>query len=378
MDRYESDCDGEDVAAGLLARARTGDAAAFESLVAPYRRELHVHCYRILGSIQDAEDAVQETLLSAWQGLGGFEGRAALRTWLYRVATNRSLDALRAGARRPVAVRTVAGVEPPEPSRISEVTWLQPYPDVLLDELPDDAPGPDAVAATREAISLAFITALQLLPPLQRAVLILRDVLGYRASEAAYILDTTEDSVTSALKRARATLRANAKLDRQRGTAPAAGSAEEQRIVQRFVEAFTAHDVPGIVAMLSEDAWVKMPPMPFEYQGRAAAGRFFAAITPPPGRKLRVIHTRANRQPAFAAYVADTTAGAWRPVGIIVLTVAGDLISEVIRFDVAVLASFGLPRILPDDPVASREARSAHPSATAVVPPGPEELTPDR
>ncbi len=350
MNRCESDCDSEDVAKDLLARAQAGDAAAFESLVAPYRRELHVHCYRILGSIQDAEDAVQETLLSARQGLAGFAGRATLRTWLYRVATNRSLDALRAGARRTVAVSTVAGVEPPEPSRISEVAWLQPYPDVLLDELPDDAPGPDAALATREAISLAFVTALQLLPPLQRAVLILRDVLGYRASETAYILDTTEDSVTSALKRARATLRGTADLDKRRGTTPDAGSAEERRIVQRFVEAFTAHDVPGIVAMLSEDAWVKMPPMPFEYQGRVAAGRFFAAITPPPGRKLRVIHTRANRQPAFAAYVADPTAGAWRPVGIIVLTVTGEHISEVIRFDAAVLASFGLPRILPEGP----------------------------
>ena len=175
-------CDSDDVAADLLARARAGDATAFESLVAPYRRELHVHCYRILGSIQDAEDAVQET--PAWQGLASFEGRAALRTWLYRVATNRSLDTMRAGTRRPVVMTTVPRAQPPEPTRISEVGWLQPYPDVLLDDLPDDTPGPDAVVATREAISLAFITALQLLPPRQRAVLILRDVLGYRAGES--------------------------------------------------------------------------------------------------------------------------------------------------------------------------------------------------
>ena len=340
-------CDSDVMAGDLLARAQAGDATAFDSLVAPYRRELHVHCYRILGSFQDAEDAVQETLFSAWQGLASFEGRSALRTWLYRVATNRSLDALRAGTRRPVVMTTVPRAEPPEPTRSSEVGWLQPYPDVLLDDLPDDTPGPDAMAATREAISLAFITALQLLPPRQRAVLILRDVLGYRASEVAYILDTTEESVTSALKRARAALRGNLVHRDQLKAAPAAGSPTERRTVERFVEAFTAHDVPGIVALLSEDAWIKMPPMPFEYQGRVSAARFFTAMTPPPGRSMRVVHTRANGQPAFAAYVADTTAGVWRSVGIIVLTLTGDLISEVIRFDAAVLSSFGLPRILP-------------------------------
>ena len=212
-------------------------------------------------------DAVQETLLSAWQGLASFEGRAALRTWLYRVAANRSLDALRAEARRPAVTTIVGGVEPPQPTRISEVGWLQPYPDLLLDDLPDDTPGPDAVVATREAISLAFITALQLLPPRQRAVLILRDVLGYRASEVAYILDTTEESVTSALKRARATLRGNLEHRDQLEAAPAAGSPTERRTVEQFVEAFVAHDVPGIVALLSEAAWVKMPPMPFDIKG---------------------------------------------------------------------------------------------------------------
>jgi len=181
-------------------------------------------------------------------------------------------------------------------------------------------------------------------------VLILRDVLGYRASEVAYILDTTEESVTSALKRARATLRGNLGNRDQLEGAPAAGSPAERRTVERFVEAFVAHDVPAIVALLSEDAWVKMPPMPFEYQGRAAAAHFFTAMSAPRGRTLHVVHTRANGQPAFAAYVADPTAGVWRSVGIIVLTLTGDLISEVIRFDGAVLASFGLPRILPDAP----------------------------
>ena len=192
----------------LIQRARAGDTEAFAALVEPYRRELQVHCYRMLGSVQDAEDALQETLLSAWQGLAGFESRSSVRTWLYRVATNRSLDALRAGSRRPSGTAVPAGIEPPEPTRFGEMPWLQPYPDMLFDDIADHAPGPEAVIEAREAISLAFVTALQLLPPRQRAVLILRDVLGYRASEVAAILDVTQESVTSALKRARATLAA--------------------------------------------------------------------------------------------------------------------------------------------------------------------------
>ena len=263
-------CDSEVMAADLLARAQAGDATAFDSLVAPYRRELHVHCYRILGSFQDAEDAVQETPPRHGRDAVSRGARHYARGctgWRPTVASTRLVRGSAASGDE-----TAAGVEPPEPTRISEVGWLQPYPDVLLDGLPDDTPGPDAVVATREAISLAFITALQLLPPRQRAVLILRDVLGYRASEVAYILETTEDSVTSALKRARATLRGDLEHRDQLEAAPAAGSPTERRTVERFVEAL-AHDVPGIVALLSEAAWVKMPPMPFEYQGRAAAAR---------------------------------------------------------------------------------------------------------
>jgi RNA polymerase sigma-70 factor (TIGR02960 family) len=190
----------------LLARAQAGDGEAFGQLVDPYRRELQVHCYRILGSVQDAEDALQDTLLSAWQGLAGFEGRASVRTWLYHVATSRCLDALRSASRRPLMSAPPPGLDPPEPTRLGEVLWLEPYPDVLLEGLPDSAPGPDARFEALESVSLAFITALQLLPPRQRAVLILRDVLGFHASETAQILDTTQESVTSALKRARASL----------------------------------------------------------------------------------------------------------------------------------------------------------------------------
>src|SRR5215471_5958792 len=191
------------VTADLAGRARAGDGQAFGELVEPYRRELQVHCYRILGSAQDAEDALQETLLAAWQGLAGFEGRASVRTWLYQIATRRCLNALRAASRRPPMDWPPPGVELPEPTRLGEVVWLEPYPDVLLEGLADASPGPEARYEATEAISVAFVTALQLLPPRQRAVLILRDVLGFRASEAAGILDCTQESVTSALKRAR-------------------------------------------------------------------------------------------------------------------------------------------------------------------------------
>src|SRR5215472_499829 len=197
------------MSAELTERARRGDAEAFAELVAPHRRELQLHCYRILGSVQDAEDALQESLLAAWQAFHGFEGQSSLRTWLYRIATNKSLDALRAAVRRPTVTAKPAGIEPPEPTRLGEVAWLQPYPDVLLDDVPDAAPGPDAVVEWREATSLAFVTALQLLPPKQRAVLILRDVLGFRASEVAVMLNATQESVTSALKRARAASASN-------------------------------------------------------------------------------------------------------------------------------------------------------------------------
>jgi len=194
------------VAADLMSRARAGDGDAFRELTEPHLRELQVHCYRMLGSFQDAEDALQDTLLTAWQGLAGFEGRASLRTWLYRIATNRCLDARRAASRRPAREWDVPGVEPPEPTRLGEVVWLQPYPDARLEGAAGVPPGPEARYEQAEAISLAFVTALQLLPPRQLAVLVLRDVLGFHASEVAGILDSTVESVNSALKRARASL----------------------------------------------------------------------------------------------------------------------------------------------------------------------------
>ncbi|MDR3083477.1 MAG: RNA polymerase subunit sigma-70, partial [Streptomyces sp.] len=257
----------------LLKRARSGDRDAFTALVEPHRGELQLHCYRMLGSLQDAEDTLQEVLLAAWMGLEGFEARSSVRTWLHRIATNRCLNALRSSSRRPAAADPPR-IPHPEPSRLGEVLWLQPYPDLLLDGLPDRNPGPEARYESREAVSLAFITAVQLLPSNQRAVLILRDVLGYRAAETADLLDITESAVTSALKRARATMQAARSGDRPALTP---GSPEEQALTGRFVKAFTGGDVAQLIALMTDDAWVRMPPLPFEYHGTEAVTRFFTA-----------------------------------------------------------------------------------------------------
>jgi RNA polymerase sigma-70 factor (ECF subfamily) len=333
------------MATDLIGRAQAGDGQAFRELVEPYQRELQVHCYRILGSAQDAEDAVQETLLTAWRSLGGFERRSSLRTWLYRIATSRSLNALRATSRRPPMEWPSRDVEPPEPTRLGEVAWLEPYPDLLLADLPDDAPGPQARYEASEAISLAFITALQLLPPRQRAALILRDVLGFHTSEAAEMLQASEPSVASALKRARATLAQHLPPGRQEAPPPPHSPAE-QRLVARLTRAFEESDVDGIVALLTEDAWLTMPPVPLEYQGRELAARFFTLVFGS-GRRFRLIATRANGQPAFGVYVRDRYTPVLHANGLIVLTLAGDRVSMINRFDTSVMPRFGLPRSLP-------------------------------
>jgi RNA polymerase sigma-70 factor (TIGR02960 family) len=335
------------VTTDLTARARAGDADAFRELIGPYRRELQVHCYRILGSAQDAEDALQETLLAAWQGIGGFEGRASIRTWLYQVATSRCLNALRAASRRPQMSWPPSGLDLPEPSRLGEVSWLEPYPDVLLEGLADGAPGPEARYEATEAISLAFVTALQLLPPRQRAVLILRDVLGFRASEAAGILGTTEESVTSALKRARATLQRQLPSAEGQDPPPPPDSAAERELIARLTRAYDAGDVDGIVALLAADVQLRMPPVPLEYQGRELAARFLAVVAFRQRRTYRLVATRANGQPAFGAYVRDPLTGVAHANGLLVLTLAGERISVMTRFDNSVLPRFGLPRTLP-------------------------------
>jgi RNA polymerase sigma-70 factor (ECF subfamily) len=311
-------------------------------MVEPYQRELQVHCYRFLGSIQDAEDMVQETLLTAWRSLDGFEQRAALRTWLYRIATSRCLNALRAASRRPAVDRPLR-FDPPEPTRLAEVTWLEPYPDILLESLPDKAPGPHARYEAKEAISLAFVTALQVLPPRQRAALILRDVLGFSTNEVAGMLESSEQSVASALKRARATLAVHAVR-----AAPTADSAAERRLVDAFARAFEEGDVDRVVALLTDDAWVTMPPLPMEYQGRELAARFLSvACQARRSGGPRLVATRANGQPAFGSYTRDAQTGIFHATGVLVLTLAGERISALTRFDNSALARFGLPRTLP-------------------------------
>jgi RNA polymerase sigma-70 factor (TIGR02960 family) len=329
----------------LLSRAQSGDQHAFAQLTDGYRQELRLHCYRILGSTQDAEDALQETFLGAWQGLANFEERASIRTWLYRIATNRCLNMLRGARRRPELVSSLK-TDGPEPTRVGEVVWLEPYPDILLDGLPDNRPGPDARYERRESVSLAFITVLQLLPPRQRVALVLRDVLGYRASEAAEMIEASEASVESALKRARVALHDHLVGTKDREVPPAPNSEAEQEIVARVTAAFETGNVDELLALLTEDVSVTMPPVAGECEGPEDAGRYFRTTSFRPGRSTRIVPTRANGQPVLATYVRDPQTGLYHATGIAVLTLSGELISAVTIFGKDVLPSFGLPRVL--------------------------------
>ncbi|WP_433709548.1 sigma-70 family RNA polymerase sigma factor [Nocardia sp. CA-084685] len=330
--------------ADLISRARAGDSEAFRALTEPHRLELQVHCYRMLGSFQDAEDAIQDTMLSAWKGLSGFDGRASVRTWLYRIATNRCLDALRLASRRPAKQWDIPGFEPPEPTRLGEVVWLEPYPDDLLDDAITVPLDPEARYEQTESISLAFVTALQVLPPRQLAVLILRDVLGFHADEVADMLDTTVESVKSALKRARAGLQKRRGSAAEREPAPAAESPAEDAIVTKFVNAYESADIEALVALLTDDVFMSMPPLPLEYEGRDLVGRFCAGIFGS-DRRYDLMPTRANGQPAFGAYLATPT-GIRHGTGLVVLTLAGDRICALTCFEDSVLPWLGLPRSL--------------------------------
>jgi RNA polymerase sigma-70 factor (ECF subfamily) len=333
------------VSTELLRRAQSGDQQAFAQLTDGYRREIQLHCYRILGSTQDAEDALQETILGAWQALANYEERASIRTWLYRIATNRCLNMLRAASRRPVVASSLNSARP-DPTRVGEIFWLEPYPDILLEGLPDDSPGPDARYESRESVSLAFITILQLLPPRQRVALVLRDVLGYKASEAAEMIDATEASVESALKRARVALNDRLVDAQDREPPPAPNSVAEEAIVARVTAAFETGNADELVALLSQDVSVTMPPVPGECKGPEDAGRYFRTTSFRPGRSTRIVPTRANGQPVLATYVRDPQTGLYHATGIAVLTLSGDRISAVTIFGKDVLPSFALPRVL--------------------------------
>ncbi len=325
---------------GTLERAREGDEQAFRDLTDPHRRELQVHCYRMLGSLTDAEDMLQETLLAAWRGLADLQERASLRAWLYRIATNRCLNALRAAGRRAPA-EPIPPFQPPPPSRRGEVTWLQPYPDTLLEGIPDTAPGPEARYRATEAVELAFVTALQRMPPRQAAALLLHDVLGFSTGEAADLLGASQTTIKGLLQRARVS------LGRHRGGADRArpGSARERDLARQFATAYTGGDVDAVVALLTDDAWLSMPPAPHQYHGTDAIAAFLRASFGSRGeRRVFLMPARANTQPAFGSYLSHGTGSAALPAGLIVLTTADDRIQAITRFHLDFLyPRFGLP-----------------------------------
>jgi len=336
------------VSEAIFDRAQAGDEQAFRELTDPYRGELQLHCYRILGSLTDAEDMLQETLLAAWRSLHSVAGRGSLRAWLYRIATNRCLNGLRAAKRRRPP-EPVPPFDPPEPTRRSDITWLQPYPDILLAGVAETAPGPEELYDAKETVRLAFISCLQHLPPRQAAVLVLRDGLGYPLAEVAAMLEITNTAAKGAIQRARAT------LDRHRRTvhderAPA--SVQERDLCQRFAEALTGDDIDGVIALLTDRAWLAMPPAPHEYHGAAAITAFLRASAAWRGvRHLRLVPTRANRQPAFGCYITRPDEETADAAGIMVLTLSGDRIRGITRFlDTDLHRRFGLPETLSAGP----------------------------
>ena len=325
----------------LLDRARAGDDEAFARLVDPHRRELLVHCYRTLGSLHDAEDVLQEVLMSAWRALDRFDGRA-LRPWLYRIATNRCLNHVRDASRRPAASTDLGpGDAASGIGAAADPWWLEPLPDALLETA---EPGPEARYDARESIALSFIAGLQHLPVQQRAVLVLRDVLGLPAAEVADILETSSASVNSALIRARRGFRP----ERSPDTVPQPRSPREAIIVERFVDAFQGGDAHQIAAVLSDDARLSMPPEPIQCNGADAVAAYLRARGFW-GPQLGLVATRANGQPAFGYYLPDR-GGSARPLnGVIVLGLAGDRVATVTRFGApSVVERFGLPAELPD------------------------------
>jgi RNA polymerase sigma-70 factor (TIGR02960 family) len=328
----------------LLARAREGDQAAFTDLVTRYEAELRLHCYRMLGSFHDAEDVTQEVLVRAWRYLPAFEGRSSVRTWLYRIATNRCLTQR---ARPAPEAPAGAAFLPPLPNAPEiEVTGLEPIPDARLDDL--TAPAADELYELRESVSLAFLTVIQVLPARQRAVLLLRDVLGFSAAETARLLDMTVAAVTSALQRARGALDPHRASGRIPGRAPAADDEIAGELLDKFITAWHANDVPALVSLLREDVLLTMPPFPAAYRGRDAIGQFLHTV-PAGGHldQITLIPTRANLQPAVAAYVRDPDGADSAAYGIMVLTVAGDRIIEITGFaDPALFPAFGLPGCL--------------------------------
>ena len=316
------------LAADLLAAARAGDGEAFKVLVGPHLRALHVHAYRMLGSLDEADEALQDALLSAWRALGTYQGQAPLSHWLYRITTTSSLKVIRAKARRPVPA--------------GEIGHLQPYPDRLLDQLTDADADPAAIAERRESVALAFITALQRLPARQRAALILRDVLAWNAAEVADLLEISVPAVNSALQRARATLSGTRPADT--GIAHPRLDDHQRQVLDRFIEAWQRCDIDALAALLREDVILSMPPELVRITGRAQVARFFATV-PAGGRldTIRLVRVGANGHPALAAYLPDKSARC-RGYGIMVFTITSEGIAAITGFPSPDLFErFGLP-----------------------------------
>jgi RNA polymerase sigma-70 factor, ECF subfamily len=328
---------------------------SFEQLAEPYRRELKLHCYRMLGSVHDAEDLVQETYLRAWRGFESFDGTGSLRAWLYRIATNACLNAI---ASRKSAKRIMpdqhgpATVQMPDGKPLTDVAWLEPLPDSHIEGIADQAPGPEARYTSNEAVRLAFVAAIQQLPPQQRAVLLLCDVLGWPAAEAASLLDATAASINSALQRARETLSKRYPGGQSEMTVPP--TPEQREILDRYLRAWEGLDLEGFAALLKEDATYTMPPLPQWYSGRHAIRAFFGWAWKSYGG-FRLLPTRANRQPAFATYTRQATDARWTAHSIQLLELQHGGISRLSLFvkpgGPELFHAFGLPLILPAERV---------------------------
>jgi RNA polymerase sigma-70 factor, ECF subfamily len=335
--------------AAVVAAATAGDQAAFTALTERYQRELQVHCYRMVGSFQDAEDLVQETMLRAWRGRQQFQGRSSFRAWLYRIATNACLDALAHSSRRVLPYQVAPAADPRDTSRFApdpEIPWLQPYPDRLLDAVAPRDTEPDALVVAKETIELAFLAAIQLLPPRQRAVLILRDVLGWSAKETASLLETSVASANSALQRARATLRQQLPPRRLEWTPSSVPTAEERAVLQRYIDATEQADATALAELLAEDARTAMPPIPDWLEGREAIMTAIVQGLAPEFGQWRLLPTWANRQPAAASYLRRPGETEYQAFSIDVLRVEHGKVVEIIAFTAELFPAFGLPATL--------------------------------
>jgi RNA polymerase sigma-70 factor (ECF subfamily) len=332
----------------LLEDARRGDERAFSELVASHRPALQAHCYRMLGSFQDAEDALQVTLLNAWRALPGFEGRSSVKSWLYRIATNACLKTIERRPRRVLPVDYGPAADPHDPlaSRLVESVWLEPFPDTGI-ELEDQLASPAARYEQRESVELAFVAAIQHIPARQRAVLILRDVLGFSAREVAETLEMTPAAVDTALQRAHKTADQRLPAQSQQATLQALGDERLRELVDGFMDAWERADVDSVVAMLAHDATIAMPPQPSWFRGRDAVERFLRTVALAPGMRWRLLPVSANGQLAFGEYGWNETARRFVGRSVMVLTVEDGLIGNITAFGSSrLLADFGLPEQL--------------------------------